>query len=260
MEPPVPQALAQLHAQGWSACELSCEHLGRLAESPESDTSAALIALDKLGMDMPQAHLYLQANIAHPQEDNREEDLARVLKELDVCSKLGVQNAVIHPGGDAEESLRALRIDQFKRLAERAEHVGVRIAIENMMDGKARKRYGSRIGELHELIDDVGSPALGICFDSSHANVQKLDLPDAVRECGDRLIATHMSDNDGSGDQHKTPGYARIDWPPIVQALRDINYGGLFNLEIPGERNCPPGMRDLKVKHACEITNWLLEG
>ncbi len=260
IEDSLADALPRLHAQGWRYCELSCEHLGKLAETSREPGVIQQVqsVLDALGMQMPQAHLFLQANIASSDEEKRYADLTRVLNELEVCAELGVRNAVIHPGGDASDELRSLRVNQFKILAERAEKVQVRIAIENMMDGKDVLRYGSRIGELHELIDAVGSDMLGICFDTSHANVQKLDIPAAVRECGDRLIATHISDNDGSGDQHKTPGYARIDWVPVVQAMHEMGYDGVFNLEIPGERGCPPGILDLKVHHAYEVTAWLL--
>jgi len=178
---------------------------------------------------------------------------------LTVCADLGIEVGVIHPGGVASEELYSLRIEQFKSLAELAEKAGVSIAIENMMDSQNHRNFGSQIAELHELIDAVGSDMLGICFDTSHANVQKLDFAEAIKECGERLIATHISDNDGSGDQHKTPGYARINWLAVVQALRDIEYQGIFNLEIPGERGCPSGLLDLKVKHAYEITTWLLK-
>jgi len=258
-ESPV-DVLPRLHAQGWRYVELSCEHLGRLvvAEDREAIIGQVQETLNELSMNMPQAHLLLGANLVHDNVEKRNADFARVYDELTVCADVGVEVAVIHPGGAVSEELHSLRIEQFKSLAKQAQSVGVRVAIENMMDSQSQRRYGSQIAELHELIDAVGSDMLGICFDTSHANVQKLNLAEAVEECDVRLIATHISDNDGTGDQHKMPGYARINWIPVVQALRDIEYQGVFNLEIPGERGCPSGLLDLKVRHAGEITNWLL--
>jgi len=253
--------LRRLHTQGWRYVELSCEHLGKLvvAEDREAIVGQVRETLDELSMNMPQAHLLLGANLVHDNIEKRNADFARVCDELTICGDLGIEVAVIHPGGTASEELSALRIEQFTSLAEFARRVGVRIAIENMMDSQNQRGYGSQIAELHELIDAVGSDMLGICFDTSHANVQNLNFAEAIRECDIRLIATHISDNDGSGDQHKMPGYARINWLPVVPALRDIEYQGVFNLEIPGERGCPSGLLDLKVRHAYDITNWLLK-
>lgn len=254
-------ALRRLHARGWRCVELSCEHLGKLVMAEDRDAMVGEVreVLAELAMNMPQAHLLLGANLVHDNTERRDTDFARVCEELTVCADLGIEVGVIHPGGAASEELQSLRIAQFKSLAECAQRARVGIAIENMMDSPNQRHFGSQIAELHELINAVGSDTMGICFDTSHANVQKLDFTEAIKECCERLIATHISDNDGSGDQHRMPGYARINWLTVIQALHDIEYQGIFNLEIPGERGCPAGLLDLKVQHAYEITNWLLE-
>jgi len=86
----------------------------------------------------------------------------------------------------------------------------------------------------------------------------KVDLPTLIRRFGKRLLATHISDNDGSGDQHRTPGYGRIHWPPVMAALAEIGYAGPFNLEIPGARHPLMELRRLKGAHALTIARWLL--
>ncbi|TFG69919.1 MAG: sugar phosphate isomerase/epimerase [Anaerolineales bacterium] len=57
------------------------------------------------------------------------------------------------------------------------------------------------------LLEAIVHPALGITLDTSHANLANLDIPAAI-VMSPRLYATHISDNDGSGDQHLTPGNA----------------------------------------------------
>ena len=85
-----------------------------------------------------------------------------------------------------------------------------------------------------------------------------MDIPEAIQDIGSLLIATHISDNDGSGDQHLTPGSGSIEWRPIAEALRTIGYAGLFNLEIPGERHSVLELRALKSRHALEVSKWLV--
>ena len=75
-----------------------------------------------------------------------------------------------------------------------------------------------------------------------------------VRDIGDLMFGTHISDNDGSRDQHRTPGGGRIDWRAVVAAFKQIGYDGVFNLEIPGERHADLSMRQIRTRHAFEIT------
>jgi sugar phosphate isomerase/epimerase len=72
-------------------------------------------------------------------------------------------------------------------------------------------------------------------------------------------LATHISDNDGSGDQHRTPGNGSIDWKAVMRALREAEYDGLFNLEIPGERHAALPLRALKSLHARQVAEWLVD-
>ena len=56
-----------------------------------------------------------------------------------------------------------------------------------------------------ELVSAIDHTAIGITLDTSHANVAGLDIPQATGDFGELLVGTHISDNEGSGDQHLTP-------------------------------------------------------
>jgi sugar phosphate isomerase/epimerase len=135
------------------------------------------------------------------------------------------------------------------------------IGLENTLDSRdVHRAFGSIPGELLDLIAKVNSPALGITFDTSHAHVRGLDLPAAIRELGPLIRCTHISDNDGSGDQHLTPGGGTIAWPPVMAALREVGYQGTLNFEIPGEEYPHRELLGLKLRHACEVAGWLVNG
>ena len=264
------EAIRHLSDLGWKEIELSTEHLDTLINDPQSEARIEGVAtlLADLGMTPWQGHVLLRLNVAAFDETKRREDLEIGLRWLGPCATLGIQNAVIHPGGtegygsvSEYREMRRLNREAFSALAERAEQVGIRLAVENMADGHCPglRRFGAHISELRELIEEVGSSCVGICFDSSHANIQRLDLPAAVRECGDLLWATHMSDNDGAGDRHWMPFQGKIGWEEIVDALEEIGYEGLFNLEIPGERDCPREVRDMKMAYVARSVEYLME-
>ncbi|HCA47317.1 MAG TPA: hypothetical protein DEP45_08120 [Armatimonadetes bacterium] len=122
-----------------------------------------------------------------------------------------------------------------------------------------QRRYGATIEELHTLIDGIGRSNVGICLDVGHAHVQGYEMAEAVRQCGERLIATHIQDNDGTRDGHLAPTRGTINWRVGIAALREIGYHGLFNLEIPGERGLPAHLTLKRLEGVLATTRWLLD-
>ena len=129
----------------------------------------------------------------------------------------------------------------------------MRIGIENMpCEGP-----GNFTGHL-DLVQAIDHAAIGITLDTSHANMCQLDIPEMIHKFREYLIATHISDNDGSGDQHRTPGGGNIDWTAVAAALRNIGFDGTINFEIPGERHRVPELRRLKACFALKVAQWLI--
>lgn len=266
------EALEVLASHGWQTFELSCEHLADLQRMGPQALREWTATRDRLGLQVPQCHATILANVASPDPARRGADLALVHRDIDTCSELGIRNIVLHPGGmeGAPDSatLREttkLRLEAFAELAAHCERAGTCLAIENMCDGGAgvwgMRRFGAIVEEILDLIAQIGSPTLGVCLDTSHANIQRLNQPEAIRTCGDKLIALHLSDNDTSGDQHKTPLYGSVDFPGVVAALREVGYRFNFNLEIPGETARGYATREvvaLRSRYALGVCEYLL--
>jgi len=252
--------LRRLNGLGWKDVELSTEHIVEMLQDADGQKRLNNVRelFEQEGMKAWQIHTKIDLNVAHPEPAQRAQEVDTALRCLEIAHALDVPCAVIHPGGrqgyrsgkEREEIMR-LNVEAFNRLCERAEKLGVRVCVENMgATGEGGRRIlGGTIFELQEIIDRVGSEMLGICFDTSHANLMKLDLPEEIRACGDRLYAAHISDNDGSGDQHRMPFCGNIDWSAVIRALKDIGYTGLFNLEIPGERCRSIEVQDAKLHY-----------
>jgi len=266
-----PDALRFLHSCGWRWFELSTEHLEYVEADPDQRAriEEVLQTLDELQAHMPQAHAYLPANVAHPDGFRRDADMDLLTRHLTCCAALGIKYVVVHPGtGDGYTTPRELReirelnIEAFARLGDHAGGLGIQIGIENTMDDRRRNRrsFGARPTELLDLLAALDHPALGITLDTSHANVQRLDCGAVIRQCGQHIYCTHMSDNDSSGDQHLAPGRGTVDWQGTVVALREVGYDGLFNLEIPGESESAPSREVLatRAREALAVTERLL--
>jgi sugar phosphate isomerase/epimerase len=268
------EAVARLAAQGWEGLELSTEHIVMIDEAadPAGTADEVLEALDGTGCVMPQVHLMISANVPTADEEKRRTHMATVKRQIELAARMGIRVGVIHPGGDQpaafadELAERHRRVESFRELADHAAQFDFALAIENMTDGArdrrssvGQRRFGATIEELHQLIDAIDRRNLGICLDVGHAWVQGIPMDEAVRQCGEHLIATHIQDNDALSDQHLAPTRGSIDWQTGIAALRESGYDGLFNLEIPGERGLPPDLTLKRLEGVLETARWLLK-
>jgi sugar phosphate isomerase/epimerase len=117
------------------------------------------------------------------------------------------------------------RMDQILKLTQQHK---VGLAIENSSSGHAMPDAEALI----RLLDRYPDQAVGVCWDTGHANINRpFKQSDELRKLGQRLKALHVADNAGRGDDHLAPYMGTIDWPDILQALKDIDYQGTFNFE-----------------------------
>ncbi len=162
---------------------------------------------------------------------------------------------------DSEGSEWTEEIERLKRIGEYAEKQGITVAVENIFRQGTERTYRIDPCLLAEVIQAVGSSAVGICFDFGHAFLsaqeEGFSYTDAVRAVLPHLVHVHVHDNlgiptsrrpgaseDGNGrqaswmrfvlgegDLHLPPGWGRI---PYDEVLPDVipSYRGVWMMEI----------------------------
>jgi sugar phosphate isomerase/epimerase len=128
-----------------------------------------------------------------------------------------------------ERSLRAL----LPRLAE----AGVTLAIENLAPvypGSAALSYAPVV--VAELVDRLGLPNVGMCFDIGHAHIaaaaRSCTVTDLLEPLADRVVLFHVHDNLGDRrrgdlpgvdpvrlDLHLPPGRGTVPWDALAPIL-----------------------------------------
>ena len=259
-----PEAMVdEFAAAGYSVTEFSDEHgavlLKRAAESGKTpaEVGAELKAYaDAKGVSFPQGHLYLSVDLCAP-------DAAEILIPwLDLYVSLGIKAGVLHPSckqADLPFEERFARwVKTLKILCAHLAGTEMSIALENV--GAA-----PTADALLAIIDAVGSDHLGICLDTGHLHLHKIDgvtpsQSEFIRRAGDKLIALHIADNDKSGDEHLMPfGGGTVDFRDVMRGLHEIGYTGLFNLEIPGERRAPMAVLRAKLEYLKTVCAVMLD-
>ena len=98
-------------------------------------------------------------------------------------------------------------------------------------------------GQANELLasyeaiaEENGSEWITLCADTGHSNkAMRFGQPkpgDVIRLLGSRISVLHLNDNDTFTDQHKPPLSGCIDWADILDALEEIGYQGVYNMEL----------------------------
>ena len=182
------------------------------------------------GMNVQQFH----SQFSLAAEPDRAAVAERSLRTIDLAAELGAKALVIHIAGKhadcqgiPDQAIFDANVKTLTAMAKHSENTPVRLAIENLMTDT--NRYGCRIAELKQLIEAVGSDRIGICLDTGHANVDGLDVPQTVRECGPQLIAVHIQETCRGNDLHVFPfslrqGKSTMDWFRIFDAFAEIGY------------------------------------
>ena len=131
--------------------------------------------------------------------------------------------------------------------------LGIRICLENL-GGIAQTAE-----ELCEVVDQLDPDHFGICLDTGHLNLTNKDQRRFILAAGKRLHALHIADNEGERDQHMMP-FTRgtVDFTEVVHALSEVDYEGLFNLEIPGESHIPMELRAAKLRYIQSCYDYLM--
>ena len=199
---------------------------------------------ESLGIRINQAHAPFRMDMKLWLEGDREEILRLLHQSIRVATACGCSNIIIHPVhtmnylNSDPAWVKEVNVEYYSLLAPVAKEAGIRIAIENMWQ---RNRYTKYIvssvcaspWEHAAYVDACNAiePVFTACLDVGHSVLVGVDPALAIRVLGDRLGCLHVHDVDGKNDNHTCPGTLAVDFPAIVEALREVGYTGEFTLE-----------------------------
>ena len=164
------------------------------------------------------------SNLSALDGEERAKALETNQKLLQKIGMAGVEIVVVHPGvaEDNQENVKtmsSLIVESLAELVIAAEQEGVKLALENMLP----KHPGSDGEELLNMVKQIDSPWLGVCFDSGHAHVAG-DMRKHFETLKDSIITFHIQDNDGTRDMHLQPGYGTTNWRDFADVLNTMNF------------------------------------
>lgn len=252
---------------GYRATELSDEHAKVLLQRGDPDVQGAGFRrfCNERGFSVPQGHLWLHCDLSvgGPAEKS---SLGKTFDQwFRLFSAVGVEQAVLHPASPAWDAAYFRNreawentVENLSMLLELSAGMPFTLCLENLPVSFRN------LTELERLISAIpGGSRFGICLDTGHLALNHGDCAAFIRAAGPRLKALHITDcvdcPAGEKHDHLLPTTGNIDWAAVIRALREVHYTGLFNFEVPRERNVTEAIRYLKLEYSRRLAEELLK-
>lgn len=180
-------------------------------------------------------------NIASPTKLIREASINEIKNSMDLANKIDADIIVVHPGKIPfltkifKDKILDLNYSSLKDCANYANDLGLKMCVENMpdMEGYLFKD----VSKLDELINNLN---VYMTLDVGHAHNCNFSPKEMLNS--DKIKHIHLSDNDGSWDNHDALGYGSINFDELFTELKNVNYNDILVIE---------------VKNRCEVENSL---
>lgn len=227
----------------WDDLAAACEKAAALGFNAVEifARSAEAIDLDALQKLLERHHLKVAAlgsgggwiihkwHLCHANPEVRQQARQFIRSIIDAAGKLGASAIVGSMQGrfeaevTREQAVAWLR-EALEELGEYASRYRRPLLYEPL------NRYETNL--FNRAVDTVGfvqslqSKNVKILADLFHMNIEEASLPDAIRTYGPALGHLHFVDSN-----RRAAGFGHIDYRPIVEALRQIDYGGYISAE-----------------------------
>lgn len=196
-------------------------------------------------------------------EEHNKKTLEKTRLDLVATAAMGAPVLVVHnlatgwlgPETAAEE-FHKRSLAMWRDMLPFAKKYGVKIATETFGDSPA---YGccDFFGQNEEFKKNYFATrateygdSFTVCIDTGHSNkAMRFGEPtpaEVIRQIGGEISILHLNDNDTLTDQHKMPLSGTIDWKDVLDALDEVGYDGVYNMELTLDRYG----KELAVDHA----------
>jgi protein FrlC len=171
-------------------------------------------------------------NVASHIPEERRHTIEHYKDVIELCAFWGGEHVLYIPGwqifGTTRQQAWEWSHEALTELAQTAGDHGVDLVIEPTSHDSNIVDTGDHAMELMEA---VGSPHVGVMFDTFHTIYRSEPSVDYVYRMAPALRHMHISDED-----RMAPGQGRGDFVGLIEALDDIDYSGWLAMEIGFDR------------------------
>lgn len=171
-------------------------------------------------------------HLTSPDEATRERTAGYVCDLAKLCHELGghvlvfgsPQQRNLVDGVDMPTATN-YAVEVIERTLPTLNETGVTLALEPL--GPAEGNFWNTAAEAIQTIERVNSPQVRLHLDVKAMSSEPTPMIDVIRESAAHLAHFHANDPNKRG-----PGMGEVDFVPIFQTLRDLDYSGWVSVEV----------------------------
>ncbi len=229
---PLLQEIEGISALGFDYVDLTVEEPASGPHREDWDRVRKLISDLGLGI-VGHTGPYLPTE--NPSERVRDAAYSELRSSIDVTAYLGASICTMHfriwPEYLSFTEGVAMYVSELGQLVTYGKSKGIQVAMENSPHNL------HQLKPFREILHRV--PDLKLLYDIGHGNINtpKSLTRDYLFDLRDRLVHIHLSDNDGTGDDHlplAAPKKGGLQIEQEFQQLRNFNYDETVTLEVFG--------------------------
>ncbi len=166
---------------------------------------------NKCGLIIEQVHLdYKNSNMVGLSEDN--EYLHYIEQKINECRKYNIKHIVIHSSmGNNPPDITDFVLNRLHNIDKILQDCDIKLCFENV-----------RVNNNLYKIMEQNYRNIYICFDSGHAHCY-INEEEFLYTYKDKIVCTHLHDNDGDKDLHLPISKGNINWKNISNLLSKTN-------------------------------------
>lgn len=170
-------------------------------------------------------------NIASLNGSIRKASIKEIKDSIDLASRMDSSVVVVHPGHipflarEFRDKIIKISIQSLEECLKYTENQGIEICVENMpdMEGVICKS----LDELYGVTEKVGA---SMTLDVGHAHNMGISIEEMLKY--DNISHIHLSDNDGSFDDHDAIGSKNMDFESLFKGLNRMKFNGICIIEV----------------------------
>jgi sugar phosphate isomerase/epimerase len=129
------------------------------------------------------------------------------------------------PPGRSKAEATDFACDTFRQAAPAFADFGVTLCLEPLAPSETD--FLNTCAEALELLDRLNHPNFALHLDVKAMSSEAIPIPDLIRRYAPWMRHFHANDANRRG-----PGFGRVDFQPILAALRDVDYRGWVSVEV----------------------------
>lgn len=183
----------------------------------------------------------LERDIVHPDKKVRDNAVDYMKRIADLSAAVGCPTMIAGATAVCKVAPLAPReqekewcLENLSIAADYAAKLNVNLTLECW--NRYETYWLNRLDQAVELCNELGKPNVGVMGDLFHMNIDESDIAQAIRNTGSLLNHIHFADSNRAA-----PSKGHLDFLPIMQALKDIDYSGYITFELLPASNDPFG-------------------